>query len=368
MRKIVLIVLALSSLLIAESELEACVKCHPTIVEEFQSSMHKNSTIYDDEVHKAVWDKHPLKAKGDYTCASCHTPNVTDKNDVHQGITCITCHTIKDVEQHAAVNKNIYSEDNKTFSSAEAGREHEKVKYKQETSLLGMNTTTVGSPYHDIDYTNEAFYTGKVCMGCHSHRQNSHEFMLCETDEAGAKDKQENCITCHMPKVGGTATTIRQSEKHAFHGFAGARKHPEMLTQYIELGFKKVDSGFEVSVENKAPHNFMMHPLRVAELRVSIIRNSKAIPLKTQTFARIIGNEDGPSMPWLATKVLQDTMLKAKETKKVSYSDAIMKGDTIEVQLGFYVVNPQALKKLNLDKNKELEKFTILKEKYFTVE
>ena len=34
MKKILLFVVALSSLLIAKSELETCVKCHPAIVEE----------------------------------------------------------------------------------------------------------------------------------------------------------------------------------------------------------------------------------------------------------------------------------------------------------------------------------------------
>ena len=368
MKKILLLAVALSSLIVAKSEMETCVKCHPTIVEEFKGSMHKNSSFYDDEIHKAVWDKHPLKAKDDYNCAECHAPNAKAEEEVKEGITCTTCHTIKDVEEHKGKNKNVYAKDAKTLYSAEAGRESEKVVYKQESSWFGMNKTTVGSPYHDIDYSNEKFYTAQVCMGCHSHRENSHEFMLCETGKEGAKDKQENCITCHMPKVEGSATTIRHSQKHAFHGFAGARKHPEMLTQYVELNFKKIGNGFEVSVENKAPHNFMLHPLRVAELRVNIIRGGKAIPLKTETFVKAIGNDEGPSMPWLATKVVQDTMLKAKEKKSISYSDALQKGDKIEVQLGYYIVNPKALKNLNLDGNKEAEKFTVLKQKYFDVE
>ena len=137
---------------------------------------------------------------------------------------------------------------------------------------------------------------------------------------------------------------------------------------YVELEFKKSSNGFEVIVENKAPHNFMLHPLRVAELRVNILRAGKTVPLKTETFIKSIGNDEGPSMPWLATKVVQDTMLKAKEKKSVSYSEAIQKGDKIEVQLGYYIVNPKALQKLNLEGNKEIEKFTVLKHKYFDVE
>ncbi len=76
--------------------------------------MHRKSSIYDDKVHKAVWDKHPSKEKDDYTCAKCHTPNA-DKDSQHKGITCISCHTIQSVEKHAKVNKNVYTDKNKTF-------------------------------------------------------------------------------------------------------------------------------------------------------------------------------------------------------------------------------------------------------------
>lgn len=368
MKKLVLSVFVLSSLLFAESATQTCKKCHPVIVDEFENSMHRNSTIYSDAIHKAVWDKHPLKAKDEYTCAKCHTPNAKNEEDAKEGITCVSCHTIKDVEVHANVNKNVYSKDKKTFYSAEPGREGEKVVYKKESSWFGMNTSSVGSPYHDIDYTNEKFYNAQMCMGCHSHRKNSNEFMVCETSKEGAKSKEENCITCHMPKIDGTATTIRQTQKHSFHGFAGSRKNPQMLSKHVEIDFKKSSGGFEITIDNKAPHDLMLHPLRVVELRVNLLKDKKATPLKTHSFARVIGNEEGPSMPWLANKVVVDTMLKANEKKSIKYDAALLSGDKIEVQLGYFVVNPKALKKLNLEENEEAQKFTVLKQQHFTVE
>lgn len=368
MKKILLLAITLSSLLFAQSETETCKKCHPDIVKEFEGSMHKNSTYYDDEIHKAVWDISPSKANSDYSCAECHAPNAKDEKEIAQGITCASCHNIKDVEEHAGANKNVFSKDKKTFYSAEAGRENEKVVYKQESSWLGMNKTTVGSPYHDIDYTNEKYYNAQMCMGCHSHRQNSSEFMICKTGDAGAQSKEENCITCHMPKVDGTATTIRQSEKHAFHGFAGSHKNPEMLSQYVDLEFGKSSNGFDVLVTNKAPHDLMLHPLRVTELRVKVTTEKESKSLKTFTFIKVIGNEDGPSMPWLANKVIVDTMLKANEKRAIPYTETLKKGDKVEVELGYYLVNPKALKKLNLEGSKKAEKFTVLKQKSFIVE
>ncbi|MCK9492119.1 MAG: cytochrome c family protein, partial [Sulfurimonas sp.] len=93
--KVILYILALGLALFANTaDTATCHKCHPTIVEEFESSMHKKSSIYEDKIHKAVWDKHPSKEKNDYTCAKCHTPNATDEASQKEGITCISCHTI----------------------------------------------------------------------------------------------------------------------------------------------------------------------------------------------------------------------------------------------------------------------------------
>jgi len=365
--KTLLSILALASILFADTaDVASCKKCHPAITSEFTNSMHKKSTIYEDKVHKAVWDKHPAKAKGNYKCAKCHTPNATAENEQHKGITCLSCHTIIDVQKHEKVNKNIYSQKEKTFYSAEKGRETQKVEYKTTTTWWG-NKTTVGSAYHDIDYTNKNFYTGKMCMGCHSHKQNSHQFNVCSTEEAGAKNKDENCITCHMPKVGGTATTVRLSKTHAYHGFAGARVEPRMLAKYVDFDLKQATNGFTITVHNRAPHALMTHPLRVVQLKTTLIRGTQHIPLKTHSFVKVIGTKGKPSMPWLATEVVKDNMIKANEKRVISFNNALQSGDKVEIILGFYIVNPKVLKKLNLEDDKEISKFTVLKGKYFRV-
>ena len=365
--KTLLSLLALVAVLFANAQDTAsCKKCHPTIVSEFETSMHKKSSIYEDKVHAAIWDKHPAKAKGNYKCAKCHTPDVKAKEDTHAGMSCISCHTIKSIEKHEQANKNVYETKAKTFYSAETGRESQKVVYKTTTSWWG-NKTTIGSAYHDIDYTNKAYYTGEVCMGCHSHKQNSHKFAVCETEEAGAKNTKENCITCHMPKMDGTATTVRLSKTHAYHGFAGARVKPELLAKYVALTMGKKASGFSVTIDNQAPHDLMTHPLRVLQLKATIIRGNKHIALKTHSFARTIGHEGKPSMPWLATEIVKSNMIHADEKRTVSFDDVIESGDMVEVILGYYVVNPKVLKKLNLQDEKELTQFTILKSQRFPI-
>jgi DNA-directed RNA polymerase subunit RPC12/RpoP len=177
-------------LLVATSQTHAalenttCKSCHPIIFEEYQKSIHSKSSIYKDAVHKAVWDKHPAKEKGDYKCAKCHTPSDHDvmsgksklsDNEIQrtEPISCQQCHKIESVEKHTKANKNILTTKPKTFFAADKALKGTKVEFKEESSFFGMLTKKTGSPYHDIDYSNEGYYNGDSCMGCHSHKQNS---------------------------------------------------------------------------------------------------------------------------------------------------------------------------------------------------
>ena len=348
------------------NNINTCQSCHPIIYNEFQQSFHKKSTIKEDKVHKAIWDKHPAKAKGEYKCAKCHTPNASNENE-HQGITCITCHTITGIEEHPKANKNIYETKEKTLYSAEKGMEEKKIVYEEKSSWLGLVKETKGSPYHDIDYRNKNFYTGKMCMGCHSHKQNGKGFDVCRTDIKGTKDEKSNCISCHMPKVEGSATTIRVSKEHAFHGFAGVRNAPELLAKHIDISYKKSENGFTITLENKAPHNLLTHPLRVVQLKTTLKRDGKTVALKTETFVKTIGTENKPSMPWLATQVVKDNMIKANEKREILFDSKLQSGDEIETTLGYYIVNPKAAKKLGLEDSTELSSFKALKSQYFKV-
>lgn len=352
---------------LSANNLDTCKSCHPTIYNEFQDSFHKKSTIKEDKVHKVIWDKHPSKEKDDYSCAKCHSPVDDNAEQKHEGITCISCHSITDIKEHKISNTNIIETKPKTLYSAQKGSEDKKVIYQEKTSWFGLLKETIGSPYHDIDYTNKGYYTGKMCMGCHSHKQNSKEFNVCRTDMEGVNSTKDNCITCHMPQVQGTSTTIKKTKTHAYHGFAGARNAPQMLSKYIGIDYKKSSSGFEIIVHNKAPHDMFTHPLRSVQLKTILRKDGKSQLLKTHTFARILSHEGKPSMPWLATGLLQNNMIKANKKRTVAYDKTINIGDEIEVVLGFYIVNPKASKKLGLENEKDISSFKILKSSYFKV-
>ena len=361
-----------------------CKGCHPTIYNEFYGSAHRKSSIYEDEIHKAIWDMHPQKQKNSYTCSKCHTPTdlrlindlkrsktaLPEKNAVQtkEAISCIYCHTIDTIEEHSKQNSNIMSTKNKLFFAANNDKRNKQVSFKEESSFFGMFKKKTGSPFHKIDYSNNNFYTGKICMGCHSHLKNKNDFDICKVEMSGAENEEKNCISCHMPKISGTATTIKITKSHSYHGFTGARNKPELLSKYIKIDLKKLSDGFEVIIKNEASHNLFLHPLRVARLNIDIKRDNKTIKLKSHSFVRILGDNNKPAMPWNATMILKDNMIKAGERRVIRFDTILQTKDRVEIQFGYFLVNPKVAEKLKLQDNKEAVKFNILKTKNFIID
>jgi DNA-directed RNA polymerase subunit RPC12/RpoP len=372
-----LLLFAVTSHSYASLENVTCKKCHPVIFSEYQNSIHSKASIFKDAIHKAVWDKHPAKAKNNYKCAKCHTPSDHDlvsgksklaQNEIQQNepISCQACHTIENIQTHAKANQNRFTDKKKYFFSADKAKKGSKVVFKEESHFFGMFKTKVGSPYHDIDYSNEAYYNGDACMGCHSHKQNGKGFVICDLEVAQGASK-ETCISCHMPKVQGSIANQVHTGTHAFHGASIHNSDTKLLSKYIKLSVEKNAQGFTVAIKNEATHTLFPQPLRLNQLRVRIERAGKSIPLKTESFARIIGSNGKPAMPWLADSVLKDTTIKALETRKVAYDTPLQKGDAVILEFGYYLVNPKAAEKLDID-DKEATSFIVLTKKRVTIQ
>ncbi len=217
MRKITLAMVFLATLVLLQAnESKVCQKCHPIIYEEYYSSSHRKASVFNNQIHKAAWDKHQKDAKG-YTCAKCHTPSDLDalkhgklaKNEIQteEPISCIYCHTIRAVEEGENENQNVLNGKNREFYTAEKGKSGQ-AKHEAKTSWFGLVKESKNSPYHKIDYDNKNFYNGNVCMGCHSKANNEHSFDMTMLDASISKDDKNSCVTCHMPQVLGTKVTI----------------------------------------------------------------------------------------------------------------------------------------------------------------
>lgn len=342
---------------------DECKTCHPVIYDEFKSSMHQNATVYKDPIHAAVWNKHPIsKKKQKYVCGKCHTPTADNLSDMlakgkkampdpnnathNEAISCAYCHRIESIKPMGKSNTNIISKKGKHY--------------------FGTLKDAVTSEYHSTSSENKNFNNGNVCVGCHSHKQNKAKLNVCSTNNENEMNKA-NCVSCHMPKVAGSVSNKHDRKQHAFHGFPGAHSHQDMLAQYVDLELLKSIDGFEVSVNNKSSHALMLHPLRVAQLRVVLERGGKKEKLKTEVFVRVIGKDGKPTPPWIANSIVKDTMIKNNEKRVVRYAKKLEKGDKVHMTLGYFLVKPKAAKKFGLDKDPVASKFYTLKAETVTI-
>ncbi len=340
-----------------------CQTCHPKIYSEYYDSMHANSTPDKDVIHKALWDKHPHKNKLEqYSCGKCHSPAadnldkmLTDgqkalhdpKNATHQeAVSCAYCHRIENIQKHEQSNTNVMS--------------------KKPKSYYGSQRASLDSPYHKIiTEKNEHFANGNVCVGCHSHNLNDHGLNLCSTN-VNDEMSQANCVSCHMPKVAGSVSSVNDTKKHAFHGFAGAHSNSDMLNKYVDLSLVKNIDHFIVNVDNRSSHALLLHPMRMAVLKISVTRDKKSINLEDEVFVRIIGKDGKPAMPWAADVTLKDTMIQANEKRAVKREFKLEKGDKLNVTLGWFLANPKSLEQLGLQNEKAAKEFHVFKKQSFS--
>lgn len=339
-----------------------CQACHTQIYDEFIGSMHANSSPQKDPIHASVWNKHPKNLKFEqYSCGKCHSPaadnldkmlNKGDKampkasNTTHQeGISCAYCHRIERIELAEKSNINIMSEIPKQY--------------------FGTLGNSLESPFHGtIKKENKHIKNGNVCVGCHSHKKNNHGLNVCSTNIDNEMDGA-NCVSCHMPKVEGSVTEFKDSKVHAFHGFPGSHFNADMLSQYVDISMLREIESFKVNIDNQSSHAMLLHPLRLAMLKVQVTRAGKITKLKDQYFERVIGTDGKPAMPWAATTEITNTMIKANEKRTIEYDFAIQKGDKVDVTLGWFLVNPKAVTKLNLTNEKLATKFNEFKKQSF---
>ena len=366
MKRLIFPFLLLSTALVANQTFESsktCKACHPTIYNEFQSTQHANASIFDDEIHAAVWKKHPKNRKmTSYACAKCHTPAssnfkeliqknnniVPDANNSTQreAISCAYCHRIESIKEGHMSNTNIISKDKKSY--------------------FGTLKEHIKSPFHTIKTESEHFNNGNVCIGCHSHKKNKFNINVCSTNTKHELDGQ-NCVSCHMPKVEGSVSNLHKTKKHTFHGFPGTHSHQDMLSKYVVLDLNQSAKGFEISIKNQSSHALSLHPMRVMQLRTTIVRAGKEIKLEPKNFVRVIGKNGKGTPPWLAEEIVKDTVVKGNESRVISYDYVLKKGDKVKATIGYYLVNPKMLKSLNLEKSEVATKFHHFKSKEFEV-
>ena len=353
MKTILLMIFLSFSLEAKYLDTQTCKECHEDIYYEHTQSMHHKSSLFKDEVHAKV--KNAVN-KDKYSCALCHMPGSSnlralmkgeeqpDERDKRQldGVSCYYCHQIKDVYHSQKYNINI--------SSAVDG---------QKPTMYGNLVNPDDSDKHKAA-SNEIYKNSKVCMGCHSHKQNGLGFEVCRTQEKEAP--QSDCIKCHMPKADGANEKFNKKgrSEYATHTFLGIHS-PEMVKKAVKLDleYDKENNKLYVMLTNMMGHYIITHPMRLKFVKTVIKRDGKVIwsnfkksPLedKEATFLIVLKDKDEkPTIPNKAVGYKINQNLKAKASKTIVYNvPKLQKGDTINSEWVSYIINPKIAKKLQI--------------------
>ncbi len=340
---------------------DSCKSCHPAIYDEFQNARHSHSSIFKDPIHKKMWELSPSYKQKKYTCGKCHTPTdekllasldynqtiMPDSNATAQsdGVACSYCHRIKSIENNETMNINIIS--------------------KKEHIYYGNLKDALDNPFHKST-TNKRFQNGNVCIGCHSHYRNKYGTNICSTNQHNELDSA-NCVSCHMPKVDGSPSNLKKRKKHAFHGFAGIHNDIGMLSRHVSIEILRGIDRFFIAINNLSPHALSLHPMRVMELQVSVVRDKNITNFKPKQFVRVLGTKGHSTTPWEAKEVIKNTSIKGNEKRVSTYMFKLKKGDIVNVKVGYYLLSKKLSKKLGLDNIDKLNRFILLKQKVFII-
>jgi len=167
-----------------------------------------------------------------------------------------------------------------------------------------------------------------------------------------------------MPKTLGSFVNLKDTKTHRNHTISLRQGDYRALGKYIDIKLEKRENSFRITIKNHANHALFIHPLRLGLLKVRVIKEGKTVKLDSKKFHRVIGKNSKLTMPWDANSVLKDTTIKAFESRTIEYNQTLKQGDRVEVDFGYYLVNPKVAKKLNI-KEPEATKFRILKSEVF---
>ena len=227
-----------------------CGQCHKQIYEEWSSSQHAYASI--SPMFHAFEQKFQELTQGTVGtfCVRCHqqvgtqlgenreTPLWARSQISHEGVTCITCHRVK--EQYGKVNGERRVEPGKIFDPVYGSGEQSVIKdilANKETYSVKTSKDGRGTDIHNGMMTNPQLTKSEFCVSCHQVAVNlgiKLEIVWDQYRDSPARKAGVTCQDCHMGKVAGkpegysTAPSavvggkeINPGRKHANHRFIG---------------------------------------------------------------------------------------------------------------------------------------------------
>ena len=343
---------------------ESCKECHEDIYYEYQSSYH-SKTYFNDELHRKVANK---VSSTSYDCGVCHMPGATNQKELASGkhspsdkyeeqtdaVSCFYCHQIGFVQKAHTRNINYLSKKPAGFKP----------------SMFGSLKNADDSDKHEM--LNNPIYKKNVCLGCHSHKRNTHDVLI--FDAMGDNQDSTECIKCHMPYSPGAVekTNKKGRTEHRSHDFPGIH-NMEMVKDAVEIKIETNANTIEITLKNKMPHPLIIQASRLKYLEITITRDSKVIwknfkksPMEDKKGAFVTEfldkNDKFVSIPAFAFKRGFVNNLKAKEVRTIKYEvPSIKSGDVIKTSMYVILAKPSCSNELNL-KDKRLTTPNLMKQ------
>lgn len=227
-----------------------CGECHKQIYDEWSSSQHAYASI-SPMFHKFEQRFQELTQGTVGTfCVRCHqqvgtqlgesreTP-LWERNPIsREGVTCITCHRVK--EQYGKVNGERRVEPGTIYEPVYGSGENSVIKdviANKETFSIKTSKDGPGNDIHQGMVTNDQITKSEFCVSCHQVAVNlgiKLEIVWDQYRDSPARKAGVTCQDCHMGKVPGkpsgyttapsaivSGKEVNPGRKHANHRFIG---------------------------------------------------------------------------------------------------------------------------------------------------
>ncbi|MEO5348284.1 MAG: hypothetical protein H7836_01350 [Magnetococcus sp. YQC-3] len=348
-----------------------CGECHQEIYQQWQKSMHANSTALKDPIHGAMYKMmvgEPTQEgvqdkNGKYpVCLQCHAPiaaqdgktKLDAQPNYADGVTCVACHTMtrfsgtKGADGGQRVGAKAYE------FSAEALQGGNGAWHGKEAAIppgSGKNEPTANPFPHAANP--ELFKSSDACLGCHEQLKNAHGVAVCTIgDILTGKGPVPTCQSCHMPVVNGQTS----------HALAGGHDPAQLRRGVIlTVAAKKNEKGVEatVNMQNKLAHTYPTGaPFRNLILKVTALdaagqvlwQNFKENPMAEDPQAvlmlKLTDDEGKPTMPMMASKLAGDSRLQPGETRTLTYPISTQGVAVVRAELLYNLVSKMMVEKM----------------------
>ncbi len=297
-----------------------CKKCHIRSNEEYEESTIARAIV--SPTFRTMLEDYVSKGKDKRYCLNCHAPQslvfpdlvesmikqIISGDPTFEGVGCIQCHLIK------AVDPNV--------------KGHPSVKLAPGRTVFGGYKDFLESKAHDSQYL-DIFKKSDLCLACHTFAPPGVSTAEAVGNWKGSKAAKEgkSCQTCHMPQGFGESANEEKKRDIAGHEFNG--KSPALRKQAFELDYESEVRGAQtkltVTLKNLVPHNVpTTHPIwNQVYLQVVIKgQNLREVYKEKRTYGRIFADAKGNRtlMDHDAVKLLEDTTLKAEETRVETFT------------------------------------------------